>query len=85
MKGAHNDIDLETTKALKEFDTFVSLITKGYKAAAFDLLRGINLNLVGKYFREKYEADSKEMIIFKFTSVIREFLILQETHSGLIH
>jgi len=85
MAGELRGIDWEMTNAVNEFDDFVSLLNKGDRPAAFDLLRKINLSIVGQYFREKYAADSKEMAIYNCASVIRDSLLIEETYKQQKH
>ena len=74
------DIDWDITSALNNFDTFITLLNKGDKPSAFDLLRKINLSLVRKYYKEKYDADSKEMAIYNCAEVMHDLLKLQDEY-----
>jgi hypothetical protein len=73
-------IDWKMTNALNDFDTFKLLLNKGDRQAAFDLLKKINLPLVGKYYKEIYDADSKEMAIYNCASVMHELLKLKDDY-----
>ena len=59
-------------EALIDFDVFIKLLNEGEKSAAFGLLKRINLPLVKKYYKETFQADSKEMAIFNCASALRD-------------
>jgi hypothetical protein len=56
------------------------LLNEGEMSAACGLLKRINLPLVKKYYKEKYEANSNEMAIFNCALVLRESLKIEDEY-----
>jgi len=74
------DVHLEMTNALNDFDVFIKLLNEKENSAAFGLLKRINLPLVGKYYKEKYATDSKEMAIYNCANAMLDLLKLQDEY-----